>query len=318
MNLSLRALTIASIAILLSAAQIGFASDLGVIRMTVDENDQMTINVRVNDQEGLAVVDTAATYALIDANMLTAVNSHPRDEQVDILGVSGRRLFPTTQIGPVTAGEVDLNSISAAIILQARFPGHKTILPASAFKSRVIDFDFLKNQIELYDRRPKPVRGSVLSKISYREIDGLPFIQIKLNGKTGLALIDTGSDATYINSAFAQLAGARPKPDKTVKLFGIDNGGTRVSVMSARRLRIGRHEMRNFLILSADPPMFEHLGLADQPVMVLGLDTLRNFRLQIDRGRKQIVLARPEDPSEGQRRFRVQPFSSRIRPDGTG
>jgi len=318
MSLSFRTLIIVSIATLLSAAQTGFASDLGVIKMTIDDNDQMTINIRVNDQEGPAVLDTAATYALIDANMLTEVNSQPRDEQVEILGLSGRRLFPTTQIGPVMTGEIDLNSMPAAINSQTRFPGHKTILPASAFKSRVIDFDFPENRIELYDRRPKAARGSVLSKINYREIDGLPFIEVKLNGKIGLALIDTGSDATYINSTFAQLAGARPKPDNTIRLFGADSSGTRVSVMSAKRLQIGKHQMRNFLILSADPPMFEHLGLADQPIMVLGLDTLRNFRLQIDRERKRIVLARPEDPYDGQRRFRVQPFSSRIRPDGTG
>ena len=318
MRLFFRALILVFIAAFLSAAQIGFASDLGVIKMTVDENDQMTINVQVNDKEGLAVLDTAATYALIDAAMLTDGNSQPRDEQVEILGVTGRRLFPTTQIGPVMTGEIDLNSMPAAINSQTRFPGHKTILPANAFRSRVIDFDFLKNQIELYDRRPKAARGSVLSKISYREIDGLPFIEVRLNGKTGLALIDTGSDATYINSAFAQLAGARLQQDRTIRLFGADAGGTSVSVMSAKRLQLGKHQMRDFLILSADPPMFEHLGLADQPIMVLGLDTLRNFRVQIDRQRKQIILARPEDPYEGQRRFRVQPFSSRIRPDGTG
>ncbi len=289
------------------------AGNLGSIKMTVNDSDQMTVSVQIDDREGPAIVDTAATYAMVDADLLSATNSVTLDQEVAILGLSGRRLFPVARIGPVSTGDVSLAILPAAINTQARFPGHKTILPASAFKARVIDFDFNRNRIDLYDTRPQSPGDAVLSRISYSEIEGLPFIQVKLNGKTGLALIDTGSDATYINSKFAEIAGARLQPDKTVRLFGSDANSTQVRVMSARSLKIGRHSMRDFRILSADPPLFEHLGLAEQPVMVLGLDTLRNFRLQIDRDRKHVLLSRPESRAVG-RRFRVQPFSSRIRP----
>ena len=96
-------------------------------------------------------------------------------------------------------------------------------------------------------------------------------------------------------------------------MFGADSGGANVKVMSARQLKLGKHEMRDFLILSADPPLFEYLGLEEEPAMVLGLDTLRNFRLQIDRERGYVHLSRAETRKEG-RRYRIQPFSSRLRP----
>ena len=299
--------------VLSASVQAAFASDLGTIAMTVDDSDKMTIHIQLNERSGLGILDTAATYMLIDADLLTDTNSTLREEKIAIMGLSGPRIFSTAQIGPVIAGEIDLQDMPAAINAQARFPGHKTILPASAFNARVIDFDFLRNRIDIYDTKPKSNGDVILSKFRYQEIQGLPFIKVKLNGKPGLALIDTGSDATYINSKFADIAGARLQPDKTISLIGSDNDGTRVRVMSAKSLKIGRHSMRDFRILSADPPLFKHLGLEDQPVMVLGLDTLRNFRLQIDRKRQQILLGRPETRQEG-RRFRVQPFSSRLRP----
>lgn len=289
------------------------ASELRSIDMTVDENDQMTINLDVNERSGLGVIDTAATYALIDADMLTEKNSAARAERVEVLGLAGRKIFETALIGPVQTGDINLNTFPAAIVRQARFPGHKNVIPATAFDERVIDFDFNRNSVYLYDGRPQSVGDSVRSRLKYIERDGLPFIKVKLNGRTGLALIDTGSNATYVNSKFAEVAKARLDVDRTIRLFGADENSAKVRVMSAKRLEFGKHNMSDFLILSSDPPLFEHIGLADEPAMVLGLDVLRKFRLQIDRERGYIHISRAETRQEG-RRFRVQPFSSRIRP----
>ena len=296
-----------------SAAVAAHANDLRSIDMTVDESDQMTIELEVNERAGFGVIDTAATYALVDAEMLSETNSTARAEKVQILGLTGPRIFPTALIGPVHTGDIDLQTMPAAIVRQARFPGHKNVIPAQAFDARVIDFDFGRNRVYLYDGRPQSVGDAVRSRLRIEEREGLPFIEVKLNGKIGLALIDTGSNATYVNSKFAEVAGARLDEERTIRLFGADSGGANVRVMSARQLKLGKHEMRDFLILSADPPLFEYLGLEEEPAMVLGLDTLRNFRLQIDRERGYVHLSRAETRKEG-RRYRIQPFSSRLRP----
>ncbi len=304
--------TILAAALVCGSALAG--GDIGKIDMQVSKDDQMTIALSVAGIDAYGVIDTAATYPLVDDDVLAAARALPRDQKVAVLGLEGTLTFDTAQVGDLRLGNLQLSELAVAVNNQVRFPGHKSVVPANAFDARVIDFDFGHNRIELYDRRPKSTGDSVRSRLRYEEIQGLPFIKVKLNGVTGRALIDTGSSETYVNGAFARLAGARLKPDLTQQLYGADATFTGVSVVSARRLSIGRHGMEDFLILSADPALFDYLGLADEPIIVLGLDTLKNFRMQIDREKKYIYLSRAETRSSG-RRFRVQPFSSRIRPD---
>ncbi len=293
MTLPLRLLIFALIVAWTNAAQPGFASEQQAIHMTVDDDHRMTITIRINGQEGLGILDTAATYALIDESMLTEQNSVAQQEDISILGVSGLGIFATAQIGPVTVGDINLDMIPAAVNAQSRFPGNKSVLPANSFSARVIDFDFAHNRITLYNGRPDRVADSVVTRLRYQEIMGLPFVEVKLNGKKGLALIDTGSDVTYINPVFARLAQTRLRSEETRLLIGANLIRTDASIVSARRLSIGRHRIRNFMILSSNPPLFEHLGIDDQPIMVLGLDTLRLFRLQIDREQKYVHLSHP-------------------------
>jgi len=284
----------------------------GTVQMKVDEKSQMTVRVTVNKREGNAVIDTAATYAMIDRDMLNDQNSIPLSAPVEILGIGGRAMFPTAEIGPVTVGEFDFGKMPAAVSNVTADIGNRSIIPASAFKARVIDFDFLRKRIDFYDRSPEPEDGYVTTRLKYENIDGLPFVKVKLNGKTGRALIDTGSDATYVNMAFAINAKATLNAEKTRTLFGADNTGVKVQVFSAKRFKMGDHKTKNFDILVADPPLFAELGMSDEPVMVMGLDMLKNFRLQIDREKQYVYLGK-RGARGSKRHFKVTPFSGRVR-----
>lgn len=310
----LRQLSLIMLSICVITGTAEAAGEFGAIDVQVDQNDQMTIALNVSGVDAFGVLDTAATYPLVDDDVLISAQAADRDQLVAVLGLAGTLTFETASVESLRVGNMNLSNVAVGVNDQGRFPGHKSILPANAFDARVIDFDFSRNRIELYDRRPKSTGDAVRSRLPYQEIQGLPFVKVKLNGKSGLALIDTGSSETYINHAYARLAGANLQVDRTQQLYGADAKNTGVSVMSAKRFTIGKHGMQDFLILAADPPLFDYLGLNEEPIMVLGLDTLKHFRMQIDREKKFIHFSRAEDRKEG-RRYRVQPFSSRIRPD---
>jgi len=256
----------------------------------------MTVMVSIDGEDEPAILDTAATYMLIDKSALTDSNSRPLDDQVEIVGMNGKELYPTAQVGPVSIGGVALGQMNAAVNSRTQFTGHRTILPLSAIETQSIDFDFQNNQIEFYNHRPRQPKNNVVTRVKYEEQDGLIFIPVKLNGKRGRALIDTGSDVTYVNNAFAKKAGAKLEEQKTRILFGTSKFGVDVKVFSARRFQLGSHSMRRFDILAADPPVFEHLGIADEPTMVIGLDFLREFRFQIDRKYKSVLFGRQQPP----------------------
>lgn len=298
---------------MLTSAMSAAADPRDQIDMQVDAEDRMTIQLKVAGKDVPAVVDTAATYFMIDRNALDPLNSRPLDSPVDILGMDGVQEYPTTAVGPLSTGATDFGIVEAAVNARSRFIGHKTIVPAAALPGRSIDFDFQRNVIEFYDRRPaQQPRDNVVTRLRYEEIGGLYFVPVKLNGKRGRALIDTGSDVTYVNSAFAELANAKLDFDKTRRLFGTAAMGVQVKVLSARKFKIGAHTLRDFDILAADPPLFRHLGISDDPTMVIGLDFLRRFRLQIDRDDGVIHLGR-EAPPGSARRFRISPQQGRVR-----
>ena len=200
------------------------------------------------------------------------------------------------QVGPLSVGDERLGSVEAAVNSKGRFIGHRSVLPLNAFKVQSIDFDFRNNRIEFYDRRPIQPLRNITTRIKYQDESGLIFVPVKLNGKKGRALVDTGSDVTYVNTAFARLSGAKAEPEKTRRLIGTANHGVEVRVFSANRFQLGSHVMRRFDILAADPPLFEHLGVAEDPVMVIGLDFLREFRVQIDRKNTVILFGREQAP----------------------
>ena len=69
-------------------------------------------------------------------------------------------------------------------------------------------------------------------------------------------------------------------------------------------------EAAHHVPVSVDPPVFEHLGIADQPKIVIGLDFLRKFRFQIDRKSQKVVFGRLPPPGEIGR-YKVSPEHGR-------
>lgn len=309
---------VSRISIILNAAMLataGFAAGEpnDGIDVRIDSEDRMTITLNVAGEDVPAVLDTAATFFMIDRKVLDEANSRPLDSPVEVLGMDGFREYPSTRIGPLMTGATDLGTVEAAVNSRVGFAGHRTIVPLTALPGRSIDFDFQQNRIEYYDRRPaQQGRDNVVTRLKYEDLDGLLFVPVRLNGKLGRALIDTGSDVTYVNSVYARSANARLEPEKTRLLFGTANMNVDVKVFSAKRFKIGAHRMSNFDILAADPPVFEHLGVADQPMMVIGLDLLREFRMQIDRQDGVVLLGRAP-PSGSKRHFKISPQQGRVR-----
>lgn len=294
----------------LSAAS---ATERANIPISIDDDDRMQVWMTLNGEATVATIDTAATFAMVDQRLLNEENSTPLGKEVPVLGVGGSRLFPSSDIGPLMLGDLRFDILPAAVNGRSSFAGHKTILPADALPGQILDFDFPTGIVQTYSDRPERMGDHIVSKHDYQNIGGLPFITVKLNNTLGLALIDTGSEVSYVNTVFALRSGARIKPDREQELFG--TGGTErghINVLDVDKLVLGRHSKRKFEMLSADTPVLEHLGLEEEAVMVLGMDVLKHFRMQMDRGAKRIYLGRPEDSISSGRRFKFTPMSGRL------
>ena len=130
-----------------------------------------------------------------------------------------------------------------------------------------------------------------MSRLPVTWINDLPFVEVSVNGQDGLALIDTGANNTLINSAFAHSAARSQGDFHQIELTGATGEAVAITVLSSRRFRIGSFQIRHFDVVVLDPGFLTALGLEDTPVMIMGLDVLRQFRLQVDREDDEVRLS---------------------------
>jgi len=239
------------------------------------------------------VIDTAATMAMIDSRAAMAAGiSGPSDEEdrVSVFGLLGERQYGQVKIPQVRAGSVSLHQVTAAYNDREAMPGGPLVIPATAFGGDVIDFDFPAGQFSAYSGRPKRVGTVSPARSALTEVDGLYFAEISINGVKGRALVDTGSPVSLMNSAFARAAGVPRNEEKTQLLQGATGGKLLAHVATARQISVGYYTFRKMDMIVADPALFGDLGLQQEPLMLLGIDYLSQFRMQIDRRRNVLLL----------------------------
>lgn len=287
-----------AVALFLAAPFSASASEVVTIPFKFTQTGHMMAEFSVDGgAPAKAAIDTGANHALLDARTLTAAGvalPPVYDTEVNVLGLTGFKVYPTMTAPSVSLGALSMGDIPAAIHAPNDFPGPTNILPATELGYRILDFNFPRGVLKLYDGRPQRVRSDV-ETVPLRNINGIWFMKVKVNSKTGWAMIDTGSNVTYLNTKFADRAAPRTKTDADVNLEGSTDGEALARTIRIRELRMGDFSMKYFRVLVADPPLFEHFGLSDDPVMVLGLDALTHFRVQIDQDKKQAHLSMPNN-----------------------
>ncbi len=297
-----------------SFAPVALAGGRASVALKRDELGYLLADVTLNDgTETRGVVDTAATFAMIDAATASLAGvAPPRMDpaQIDVLGLNGPRTYPVIRIDRLAIGSVEFRDMPAAYNGTEAMPGARAIMPASAFEGDVADFDFPKNRLTFYNGRPDGPPGGLPGRSRLTVKGGLMFATVSINGVKGTALIDTGAPLSFVNSAFAEAAGLQTNSERSVSLEGATGGDTSVRVGYAKQFVVSGHVTTRLNFLVTDPPLFAHLDLADAPAMVLGLDLLSVFRVQIDRRRGFLILSVDDD--KGGMTVDTRPRASRI------
>ncbi|MEO1322849.1 MAG: retropepsin-like aspartic protease [Pseudomonadota bacterium] len=263
-------------------------------RLALQPNDRNwpITNITINGQETPALLDTGATIALINDEFLAQGSWDEQAPETRVLGIGGHRLFPVTRIPRLTAGAQTYYNMRVAVNTRDVFPVEQNILPTSMFRTSIVDFDFPKRRVDLYDGYPKFVQGAHRSAISYIYREGLIYIPVRINGVRGRALIDTGASVSFVNPLFAELAKGRVRIDPEQDIQGSDLERNPVRMYNFRNLRFGDNQIEKFGVPVFETEMFKDLGFRDEPMMVMGMDLLGNFRLQLDQKRRRLVMLR--------------------------
>lgn len=262
--------------------------------LSLQENAQKwpITEISVNGQSTTALLDTGATIAMIDDDLFAMDAIDSAAPETRLLGIGGKRLVPVARISSLKAGTRAWYNLRVAVNTEDEFPIQQNILPTAIFQSDVVDFDFPNARVELYDGRPQRISGTHRNAIDYTPHEGLILIDIRINGAPGKALIDTGASVSFLNPRFTEHAGGERRVEDEQNLFGSDLERNSVKIYRFRNLRFGSHRVSEFDIPVLETEMFDELALGDEPVMVLGMDLLEHFRVQIDQKRQMLILVR--------------------------
>ncbi len=271
----------------------------------------MMTEMRINGSGSVNVlVDTAANFALVGSRELRDAGVDiETDQRVSVAGLLDAQIYPRIDVPRLDISNATLFETPTAVADRALFPRKLNILPASAFSARYLDFDFPNRTLMVYDERKRRGRSKIGFKVKLRPLRGLWLTRVEVNGRRGWALIDTGANATLINREFAEKAHARLSEPENVVLEDANHERAIGRRAYVHRIEVGDSFMDRVQISVADPSIFEHLGLDEKPAMVLGLDYLKHFRLQIDQRNNVAVLIPSEGVvAESERRIRRNSF----------
>ncbi len=250
------------------------------------------INVTINGAQTIAVLDTAATIPMINARLVEPElgDAETSLQEASIRGLGGERIYPIAQLERLEIGTRSWSDVRVALNRKAVFPVNVAIMPTALFDARVVDFDFYKHRVSFYESRPKRIQMGRRSALRYEEIQGLKFFRVRLNGVYGLALLDTGASVSFVNAEFADKAKGKIDEARTELLRGSDLSNIYANISEFSRFQMGDFRVKKARHPVVETNLFRDMGLGDKPVMVIGMDILHQFRLQIDRQQQTIIL----------------------------
>ena len=246
------------------------------------------------------VIDTAASSTVVLPSLHAAlpVKLEKRGE-LEVNGAAGSAKVATVAIRTLdTQGRrftgLTAFDMPAGPVDALRVHG---ILGADVLAQGVLDVDLAQRRWALRVAMPSLPISAQNHRTAITLDDALaPRVTVWIDSYPIDAVVDTGARATIINWRAASLLGLTPQSEglragSAVK--GVSSHASANAVHIARKLEVAGALIERPELRIADLPVFDVVGLADRPAMILGMDQLGRYRTIIDYKGLELVLVAP-------------------------
>ena len=210
--------------------------------------------------------------------------------ETEIGGMTGTTKNPTYNLASVSVDGRTIRNVVAD-----SFPNrHDVEVEAGAIGNDLMDgavaiFDFPCKTVEI---PPKPVdMARILTPDAHKVmaggvVDGTQLsFPVEIGGVRGVAVLDTGSSDTRVNTAFLKAAGIDPASAAfrdAEPIFGVAGKATPSRKGPVGAVRFAGLEVTSPEVRVIDMPIYKSFGFGDGPAMIMGLDLMAGFRLVYD------------------------------------
>lgn len=254
------------------------------------------------------MVDTGSQATAIAREINAALGLAPAG-RANLLGMASMRPVDLVSIERLDVGKHSIEGLSAPLLERENI-GADGIIGLDSLQDFRVLINFREPSIALQDvRGTKGQRDGFEIVVRARQQAGQLLITNALvEGIPTTVIIDTGAQTSLANPALREkLRRKREAEVITTDVNGVDLVGHMAMV---RSLKINALRLSNIPLTFADSPVFAALGLANTPVLALGMQHLRLFdRVAIDFAGSRILFDLPRDVEAAQREAMRMPLS---------
>lgn len=240
------------------------------------------------------IVDTAATATLLSADTVSRLGLTGSGQPAYVEGATGGKALNHYRLRSLAVGGAVHRDIDAYDLppIEARFEADG-LLGADVLRRHVVIFDGPNRAMLLYPARfdPRGLAGEWSAVPARQRDNGVLIVAVRIGDATIPALVDTGAVHDFVNRPAAELLGLAP----TAAPEPIGGASGHIQAMIPVALppfAIGEARFASSRAGIVDLAIFETLGLADGPAMILGAETLASRRFVIDYPRSRILIER--------------------------
>lgn len=275
-----------------------------ILNLEEDRSRRYTVPVMIEGQGPFDfMIDTGSQATAVTSQINQRLDLAPSGTAT-VVGMASRRLVNLVEVDEMSFGEQTVYDIISPV-LDANNVGALGILGLDSLQDYRVLLDFREETIAVQEISTKSNYRSGFEIVvrANPQFGQLLITDAMVEGVRTTVIIDTGAQASIGNLALREkIRRKRAQEVVTTDVNGVSITG---QMQTVRSLTLEGLQVSNVALTFADTPAFEALGLADQPVLALGMQHLRIFdRVAIDFAEQRVLFDVPRDVARALRRKR--------------
>jgi len=256
------------------------------------EGELPVVEGAINGRKINVLIDTGAYASLLTRAAADRMGLATRGNYESMQGFGGESEVGTTRLEELYVAGAVRNNVRVRVGGERPIPGVDFILGDDFFRNADMEFDYAHGVVRLF--QPKDCRDAPLAYWDPAapsvaiEDDNKIVIGIQVNGKSALALIDSGASGSVVHLAFAAKVGVTPQSAGVVPGgcgAGIGANAVRQWIAPFETIEIQGETIRAARLAIADfTPELARLS----PEVILGTDFLRAHRVMVARSQRKL------------------------------
>jgi len=278
-----------------------------ILELEEERNRRLTIPVMIEGSGPFDfMIDTGSQATAVTHEINASLALAPRGTAT-LVGMASTRTVDMVGVDSLKVGRHEVFDLIAPVLNRTHV-GADGIIGLDSLQDFRVLIDFREESIAVEDMSAKnDRRGFEIIVRARQKLGQLLITDAIVEGVRATVIIDTGAQFSLANNALKRRI--RAKRQQEVTTTDVNGVSILGDLSIVRSLTIEGLSLTNVPLTFADAPAFEALGLADQPVLALGMQHLKMFdRVAIDFSNQRILFDVPRDVARAMRRARRRGF----------